>query len=291
MQRVHLAVANDYGSIDVQDSCPKGHVHIRGKRLQPLCRRLGVKYAAALVGFREYRGQYSPILDGVVVTERSAPKVRQAIAEREERARKRTPAKRMGERVRKERRDAAEFLGCIKEQFPGCPEPEAERVAAHACTTASGRVGRTRTLDLWERVRRAVVAHVRHHHTDYDSLLAGRLGEESRLAARDAVADRVRSVLERWQQPMPSDPTSHRGPSDGVWEPSQEALEAWAGYHGHANWDAFLATDPPACRLTQVMVTTANMEHILQQEGWTWEECHDWLRSMEGPSEDRNPIT
>jgi hypothetical protein len=47
-----------------------------------------------------------------------------------------------------------------------------------------------------EAVNLAVAAHVRHHETDYDALLASGLG---RHEARDQVVAQVREVLRRWQ--------------------------------------------------------------------------------------------
>lgn len=89
-----LSMANDYGSVDIRNGLSRNYVHVGGKRLQPLCRRLGIKYAEALIGFaeggRKGRFGYSPKIDGVVVSARSAPKLLAAIKEREERAN--TPA-------------------------------------------------------------------------------------------------------------------------------------------------------------------------------------------------------
>jgi hypothetical protein len=85
-----LKIANTFGSVDVRGKLARTYAHVPGPRLQPLCRKLGIRYADALVGFRE-RGRkarfgYSPVLDGVVVSARSAPKLRKAVEDRDRRA-------------------------------------------------------------------------------------------------------------------------------------------------------------------------------------------------------------
>lgn len=52
-------------------------------------------------------------------------------------------------------------------QFETLARSIAEGAAARATTVGSGRVGRTRTLPLEQRVRLAARAHVRHRHTEY----------------------------------------------------------------------------------------------------------------------------
>ncbi len=82
-----LKIANRYGNVDVRQALPKRYAHISGERLQPLCRKLGIKYAPALVGFEgKKRYGYSPVFDGVVVSAQSATKLLKAIKEREARA-------------------------------------------------------------------------------------------------------------------------------------------------------------------------------------------------------------
>lgn len=85
----NLAIANHYGNVDVRNGLSKAYVHVLGQRLQPLCRKMGIKYAQALTGFEERgrRGKFghSPIFDGVVVSARSAPRLLQAVKDRDER--------------------------------------------------------------------------------------------------------------------------------------------------------------------------------------------------------------
>ena len=201
-----LRVCNSYGNVDVRVKLSRSYAHIPGPRLQPLCRKLGVRYAKALVGFsKEGRHGYKPVLDGVVVSAKSAPKLLGAIEERSQRAalRPRATEEQLAERRKqKQKREAAAFAAGIKEIYPGCSNEEAHRIASHACAVGSGRVGRTSSLPTEEKVRRAVVAHVRHCHTDYEDLLRGWHDDDDRADAREAVSGRIRSVLEGWETPQ-----------------------------------------------------------------------------------------
>ena len=89
--------------------------------------------------------------------------------------------------------------GAIRAQYPACPSDEAARIAEWTCQKHSGRVGRTaaaKELDP-RALRLAVVAHIRHEHTAYDSILM-RTGE--REAARAQVAGEIETILERWEK-------------------------------------------------------------------------------------------
>lgn len=100
-----LAIANSFGNVDVRTNVPKRYVHIPGKRLQPLCRKLGIKYAEALTGFEESRGYWKAITDGVIISARSATKLQVAIEARAERAkvRPKRPPKKSRKELRHER--------------------------------------------------------------------------------------------------------------------------------------------------------------------------------------------
>jgi hypothetical protein len=93
----------------------------------------------------------------------------------------------------------AAFARAVRQQYPGCPAGEEEQIALHACRKDSGRVGRTaaaKALDP-EAVCLAVIAHIRHCHTDYDRLL-GEHGD--RESARYTVRAQVAEELLRWEQ-------------------------------------------------------------------------------------------
>jgi hypothetical protein len=94
----------------------------------------------------------------------------------------------------------ASFVSAIQAAYPGCPAAEAEQIADHACQRYSGRIGRTAAAKELapEAVRLAVVAHVRHTHTNYDRLLSQL---RDRRAARDEVREDVDTVLRQWAKP------------------------------------------------------------------------------------------
>lgn len=109
------------------------------------------------------------------------------------------------QRVRNaERRAAAEpafvatVAAAIRTQFPGCPPDEAARIAEWTCEKHSGRVGRSAAAKELDQpaLRLAVVAHIRHEHTRYDTLL---MRHGDRHLARAEVAPEIDRVLQRWQ--------------------------------------------------------------------------------------------
>jgi hypothetical protein len=105
------------------------------------------------------------------------------------------------------------FVAAIQSSFPGCPAAEAEQIANHACQRSSGRIGRTaaaREFDP-EAIRLAVIAHVRHTHTNYDRLL-NQLCD--RADARDQVREGVKAILDQW-----TEPTQPRPPRSSSMEP------------------------------------------------------------------------
>jgi hypothetical protein len=90
-----------------------------------------------------------------------------------------------------------EFAKRVRALFPKCPGGREHIIAEHACLKYSGRVGRSAEAKSFAEgmIILAVMAHVRHHETNYDSLLAkGR----SRGDARAEVRDRVEAILEKW---------------------------------------------------------------------------------------------
>lgn len=86
----------------------------------------------------------------------------------------------------------------ILEEFPHCPPVEARQIAAHAAERGSGRVGRSaagRELDP-KAITLAVIAHIRHVHTNYDSLL---MRGVDRQDAREQIRGALDNVLSRWR--------------------------------------------------------------------------------------------
>jgi hypothetical protein len=162
--------------------------------------RRATKYSgktAVVVRFTRTRGRYER--QGVLVEKNALEK-----AEREcvEDADHRAAARVRGAEIRREedRELVARMTERLSVLFPNCPPAEARRIAEHTAARSSGRVGRTEAgRDLEEgALTAAVTAAIRHTHTDYDALLASGM---ERSGARDAVADRVRSILATWRGP------------------------------------------------------------------------------------------
>jgi hypothetical protein len=122
----------------------------------------------------------------------------ESLADAEVRARRQARA--AERRVLEDHEFVAAFASAIREQYPGCPATEATEIAEHACRKYSGRVGRTKAAKELspEAIRLAVIAHIRHAHTNYDELLA-RYAE--RDMARERIRDTVSAILGDWQVP------------------------------------------------------------------------------------------
>jgi hypothetical protein len=86
----------------------------------------------------------------------------------------------------------------VRALYPGCPPGREVTIAEHACLKYSGRVGRSAAAKSFdeEAIRLAVVAHVRHRETRYDTLLAAGY---DRWDARAQVEGAVAQVLEAWE--------------------------------------------------------------------------------------------
>ncbi len=174
---MNLSIANGYGNVDVRQPLPKRYVHVKGERLQPLCRRLGIKYAEALTGFtpnRSKRYPAMPNLFGVVVSSRSAPKLLQAIEDRERRnpPEKREKAAEAGRRRREQQREA--FRTRCRQL--GIYDPEGR-------TATALRQGH---IDEDSAELMAFKTGYRHEHTDYEDRLRKYHGDaDCRDFARD----------------------------------------------------------------------------------------------------------
>jgi hypothetical protein len=97
-----------------------------------------------------------------------------------------------------EKRDASDVAKTtteLKAQFPNMPAAERELVLKHGFKKHSRRVGRTASLTIQAKVRLAVIAHIRHKHTDYNDLLrAGATREDARVM----ISKNIDSVLREW---------------------------------------------------------------------------------------------
>ena len=104
-------------------------------------------------------------------------------------------------RAELDRQYVANFAERVRELFPNCPPGREVTIAEHACLKYSGRVGRSaaaKSLDE-NAVQLAVIAHIRHVETEYDTLLADGY---DRYEARAAVAATVSQVLIQWEGPV-----------------------------------------------------------------------------------------
>jgi hypothetical protein len=122
----------------------------------------------------------------------------ECLADSEARARRRGRA--AARRAELDRQYLESFAGRVRQLFPQCPVGREVVIAEHACLKYSGRVGRSamaKSLDE-SAVRLAVVAHIRHEETQYDSLLARGY---DRWDARAQVEEAVGRVLAKWEAP------------------------------------------------------------------------------------------
>jgi len=165
--------------------------------------RRATKYAplrAVVVEWSRARKRYER--QGILV---AAAAVRRAevecLADAEQRARQRERAA-----VKREAQEPAYIAmvtEAIRASYPGCPPTEATRIAEWTCVKHSGRVGRSaaaKELDP-EALRLAVVAHIRHEHTNYDELL---MRHDDRPLARQMIRPEIERILDEWRRPAKS---------------------------------------------------------------------------------------
>lgn len=120
----------------------------------------------------------------------------ECLADSEVRARRRDR-----EALRREELDqqyVEQFSHRVREMFPSCPPEREQVIAEHACQKYSGRVGRSSAAKQLDEpaVRLAVIAHIRHAETKYDTLLASGM---ERREARALVQNSIEQVLESWK--------------------------------------------------------------------------------------------
>lgn len=188
-----------FGNVDIRKSVPEGYQHMKEKRLQPLCRKLGIEFAEPLVDIKKFGFMYRAIKKGVVVRVEDVEMLKKAIQERESRALTYDQKQKIKERkFRKKVRDLTEH---ILWYYPSCPPNEAEAIAEHTCEPCSGRVGRSGTLDIDDIIIRAVKSHIRHNHTQYHELLEQDSDSEfAREYARSQVRSDIDEILRKWEE-------------------------------------------------------------------------------------------
>jgi hypothetical protein len=173
-----------------------GHLEFLPRGDAALTRRSG-KYSslrAVVVQFSRTRGRYER--QGLLVEPAALERAEQECLEDEE-----LRELRRGRDAKKRKLEDAVLAGRMTEQilalYPGCPPEQAREIAMHTAARGSGRIGRTEAgcaLDP-EALRLAVIAAVRHRHTDYDELL---MQGVERSIARERVQSRIEEVLCSW---------------------------------------------------------------------------------------------
>ena len=150
--------------------------------------------AAVVVRFNRARKRYER--QGLLVTEEALAKAEVECAD-DAPQRAQARARAALDRQEEDREFVTALAQAILQQYPGCPAKEARAIAEHAGCRSSGRVGRSaagRALDT-SAVHLAVVAHIRHVHTNYDELL---MSGTERLAAREQIREGIDRVLAKW---------------------------------------------------------------------------------------------
>jgi len=110
--------------------------------------------------------------------------------------------RRIREEARRGRQDE-ELVGqmtlAILASYPGCPPKEAAAIAAMTSQRGSGRVGRSKAGQALapEALALAVRAHIRHTHTNYDTLL---MTGNDRQQARQIVSPRIEVIFSKWKK-------------------------------------------------------------------------------------------
>jgi len=84
---------NEYGSVVTTSGVPEGFVHVDEPRLGPTCRRLGIEYAPAVIGWQKVGKRHDrrlyPKISGIVIHRADLDSLQQALAEKAEKSRKR----------------------------------------------------------------------------------------------------------------------------------------------------------------------------------------------------------
>lgn len=159
----------------------------RAKKHSPL--------SAVVVKFNRSRKRYER--QGLLVSSEALAQAEdECIADADQRAARRGVA--AVHRVVLDQRLVEQMTAAILNEFPHCPPAEACQIAEHAAERGSGRVGRSaagRELDP-QAITLAVIAHVRHVHTNYDSLL---MRGVDRRDAREQIRGSLDEVLDRWR--------------------------------------------------------------------------------------------
>jgi hypothetical protein len=150
---------------------------------------------AVVVRFSRSRGRYER--QGLLVEAAALEQAEQSCLEdAAERAALRVRA--AEQRRKQDRVFVQQLVERLADLFPGCPPAERTAIAEHTAVRGSGRVGRSEAGRALEQkaMTAAVIAAIRHRHTNYDALLAS--GVE-RAEARRQIADAIDRMLSVWR--------------------------------------------------------------------------------------------
>lgn len=90
------------------------------------------------------------------------------------------------------------FAKRVRELFPHSPPNREREIAEHACRKYTGRIGRSAAAKTFheDAIRLAVLAHIRHRETNYDTLLNKGL---HRSEARSEISAQVNTIRDLWE--------------------------------------------------------------------------------------------
>ncbi|KAI5279857.1 hypothetical protein KEM54_004003 [Ascosphaera aggregata] len=108
-----------------------------------------------------------------------------------------TKARRAEAVMKKDMENEQKNRALLMKAYPNIPTGDLLRILSHAFMKGSRRVGRSSTVRGGElvKMRLAVEAHIRHIHTQYDSLLRSKV---PRNMAREIVGREVRRIRDEW---------------------------------------------------------------------------------------------
>ena len=151
--------------------------------------------AAVVLKWSRARKRYER--QGLLVENEALERAEQeCLADSESRARRRE--REAEKHAEMDQKYIGQFAVRVRELFPRCPSGREMTIAQHACLKYSGRVGRSASAKKLDEdaVRLAVVAHIRHAETNYDTLLAEGYDRQD---ARMEVRKEVDRTVSQWE--------------------------------------------------------------------------------------------
>jgi hypothetical protein len=133
---------------------------------------------------------------GVLVDQQAIDRA-QALCVEDAEKRAQNRVKQVAHRMKKDEEFAGKFAEKIGILCPNCPADERLAIAQHACSRGSGRVGRSASgqqLDD-QAIKLAVIAHIRHVHTNYENLV---YGQTEREWVRELVKPQIDAIYNSW---------------------------------------------------------------------------------------------